>query len=85
MDERMRYTSGPWVIVGGALIGALAGYLFATPDGRRRRDAAIRALEDFSVECRSVLVASGRLLHAASDGWNAFDHTTRGSRTEGVH
>jgi hypothetical protein len=81
----MSQASSRWVIVGGALIGALAGYLFGTPDGRRRRDAAIRALEDLSVECRRIVVASARLLHAASDGWNAVDQTTRGSRTEGVH
>ena len=74
-----------WGIVSGALVGAFAGYLLTTPNGRRLCDAVVQLLEDFSAECVRFSQASGRAQMAAVEGWKAIEETFDGSRTSATH
>lgn len=86
-EHEMRYWSGGshWAILTGALAGAVAGYLFGTPSGRRLRDAAVRMLDDFSMECTRLCQVSARALIAVADSWKALEETAAASRHERIH
>jgi hypothetical protein len=73
-----------WVIVSGAVLGGVAFYLLQTPKGRALCGALIRALDDFSLECRRFSQAASRAEIAAADAWQAISVPGRtGYRSRG--
>jgi hypothetical protein len=63
---------GAWAVVCGALIGAAAGYVFGTRNGRRLYDNVVHMLEDLSSEGPRFFQAAARARTAAVDSWNAL-------------
>ena len=63
---------GAWAVVCGALIGAAAGYVFGTRNGRRLYANALHMLDEFSSESPRFFQAAGRARTAAVDSWNAL-------------
>jgi gas vesicle protein len=59
----------------GAVVGAVAGYLFFTERGRRMRRQIEPALEDFSREVMSFRNAVQKAAEAAGEGWNLLNDT----------
>ena len=57
------------VVMGGALIGGVAGYLFFTERGRSVRREIEPALEDFSRELVSFRNTVQKSAGTASEGW----------------
>jgi hypothetical protein len=72
MDESRNTNGSGWVIVSGAILGGLAFYLLQTPKGRQMCDTLIRALDEFSLECRRFSQAASRAEIAAADAWQAI-------------
>jgi hypothetical protein len=72
MDESRHANSSGWVIVSGAVLGGVAFYLLQTPKGRELCDTLIRALDEFSLECRRFSQAASRAEIAAADAWQAI-------------
>ena len=60
-------------VIGGALIGGVAGYLFFTERGRSVRRQIEPALEDFSRELLSFRNTVQKSAGAASDGWKLLN------------
>ncbi len=60
-------------VIGGALIGGVAGYLFFTERGRSVRRQIEPALEDFSRELMSLRNTVQKSAGAASDGWTLLN------------
>jgi hypothetical protein len=57
-------------MIGGAVIGALAGYFFFTDRGRQLRRQLEPALEDFAQEITRFRGDVQRALTAATEGWD---------------
>ena len=72
MDESRHANGSGWVIVSGAVLGGVAFYLLQTPKGRELCDTLIRALDEFSLECRRFSQAASRAEIAAADAWQAI-------------
>ncbi len=72
MDESRHVSGSGWVIVSGAVLGGVAFYLLQTPKGRELCDTLIRALDEFSLECRRFSQAASRAEIAAADAWQAI-------------
>ena len=72
------------VTVVGALLGAMAGYLFFTDRGRDIRRRIQPSVEDFARELVSFKGAVARARDVASQGWRLMDEvvseTTRQAR-----
>ena len=84
MDESRDANGSGWVIVSGAVLGGLAFYLLQTPKGRQLCDTFIRALDEFSLECRRFSQAASRAEIAAADAWQAINVPGRtGYRSRG--
>ncbi len=68
----------------GALLGAMAGYLFFTDRGRDLRRRIGPSVEDFARELVSFKGAVARVRDVASEGWRLMDEveseTTRQAR-----
>jgi hypothetical protein len=79
MDESRHANGNGWVIVSGAVLGGLAFYLLQTPKGRQLCDTLIRALDEFSLECRRFSQAASRAEIAAADAWQAINAPRAGS------
>jgi len=60
-----------WAIAGGALAGAVAGYVLMTPRGRRALEKTIVTLDDFAASWGRFSQAVGRAHSAAFEGWTA--------------
>jgi len=60
-----------WAIAGGALAGAIAGYVLMTPRGRRALEKTIVTLDDFAASWGRFSQAVGRAHSAAFEGWTA--------------
>ena len=83
MGESRDANGSGWVIVSGAVLGGVAFYLLQTPKGRELCDTLIRALDEFSLECRRFSQAASRAEIAAADAWQAISvpgRTGYGSR-----
>ena len=72
MDESRHANGSGWVIVSGGVLGGVAFYLLQTPKGRELCDTLIRALDEFSLECRRFSQAASRAEIAAADAWQAI-------------
>jgi hypothetical protein len=72
LDESRHANGSGWVIVSGAVLGGVAFYLLQTPKGRELCDTLIRALDEFSLECRRFSQAASRAEIAAADAWQAI-------------
>jgi hypothetical protein len=72
MDESTFADGNGWVIVSGAVLGGLAFYLLQTPKGRQLCNTFVRALDEFSVECRRFSESASRAQIAAADAWQAI-------------
>ena len=81
MDESRHANGSGWVIVSGAVLGGVAFYLLQTPKGRELCDTLIRALDEFSLECRRCQAASRG--DAAADAWQAISARISGYRSRG--
>jgi hypothetical protein len=64
----MKLSSNAIATVGGALVGAIAGYLFFTDDGRAVRRQLERTLEDAGRELGSFRRAVDQVAAVASEG-----------------
>ena len=60
-------------VIGGALIGGVAGYLLFTERGRSMRRQIEPALEDFSRELMSFWHTVQKSTGVASDGWKLLN------------
>jgi gas vesicle protein len=69
------------VMIGGAVVGALAAYLFFTERGRALRSKLEPALEDFAREVGRFQGDVQRALTVATDGWGAITNNERVGRT----
>jgi len=85
VDTQIRESGSYWGIVGGAFVGAFAGYLLTTPEGRRFCDAAIQLLEDLSYEFSRFGNAAARAQSAAAEGWKAVEGTADFSKRPTAH
>jgi hypothetical protein len=72
MNESRNVNGSHWIIVSGAVLGGLAFYLLQTPKGRELCDTLIRALDEFTLECRRFSQAASRAEIAAADAWQAI-------------
>ena len=61
------------VIVGGAVLGGVAAYLFCTNQGRSFRRSLEPALEDFARELNSFRATVEKAAGVASEGWKALN------------
>jgi hypothetical protein len=59
--------------VGGAVVGALAGYLLFTEHGRSLRRQLEPALDDFSRELHSFRATMQRAAGVANEGWKLLN------------
>ena len=57
----------------GAAIGAIAGYLFFTEEGRRLRRRIEPALDDFARELISFRTSVQKAAGVANDGWRLLN------------
>jgi gas vesicle protein len=57
--------------IAGAVVGAAAGYLYFTPQGRRLREDLEPTLRDLSTELQRTRAAASRASEAASEGWQS--------------
>jgi hypothetical protein len=83
MDESRNANGSGWIIVSGAVLGGLAFYLLQTPKGRQLCDILVRALDEFSLECRRVSQAASRAEIAAAEAWQAINLPRTGYRSQG--
>ena len=69
------------VMIGGAVVGALAAYFFFTERGRTLRAQIEPALEDFAREMGRFRGDVQRALTVATQGWDSLtDNIERGER-----
>jgi len=61
--------------VGGAVVGAIAGYLLFTEQGRSFRSQLEPALDDFSRELHSFRATIQRAAGVANEGWKLLNDT----------
>ena len=59
------------VMIGGAIVGALAAYLFFTERGRTLRTRIEPALEDFAQELGRFRGDVQRAISVATEGWDS--------------
>jgi hypothetical protein len=59
--------------VGGAVVGAIAGYLLFTEEGRSFRRQLEPALDDFSRELHSFRATVHRAAGVANEGWRLLN------------
>jgi len=69
-----------WAILSGATLGAAAGYLLGTSEGRRLCDACVGALDDFAEQCERFCQALVRAQVAATDSGRVFEWWREESR-----
>jgi hypothetical protein len=60
-------------IIGGAVLGGLAGYFFFTERGRSFRRQLEPALEQFARELNGFRGTLQRAVGVATEGWNALN------------
>jgi gas vesicle protein len=75
-------------MIGGALVGSVAGYLFFTERGRALRREIEPALEEFAHELRRFRDTVQQAVSVAAEGWDAITENAvddRGSRFTRVH
>jgi hypothetical protein len=75
------FDGGAWAVLTGAIIGAVAGYVVGTSNGRRLYNNAVQILEDFSEEWPRFMQTASRAQSAAVDSWKAIS-SMRGPRME---
>jgi hypothetical protein len=61
--------------VGGAVVGAIAGYLLFTEEGRAFRRQLEPALDDFTRELHSFRATLQRATSVANEGWKLVNDT----------
>jgi hypothetical protein len=71
-------------IVGGAVLGGLAGYFFFTERGRALRRELEPALEQFAHELNGFRSTLQRAVGVATEGWNMLNDG-QGRSGAGVH
>jgi hypothetical protein len=76
MDHRRELAA----TIGGAVIGAVAGYLFLTEHGRSVRRGIEPALEDLSREVMSFRNAVQKAAEVANEGWTLFNMLGEGGQ-----
>ena len=60
----------------GAMVGAAAGYLYLTDDGRRVRSQIEPKLDDAVREMRRLKGTASKVQSAASEGWRSLRELT---------
>lgn len=70
-------------VLGGAVLGGLAGYLFFTDRGRQMLQRVEPAIEDFARELNTFRSTIQRAVDVASDSWGALSDTTGADRARG--
>jgi hypothetical protein len=60
-------------MLGGAIVGAFAGYVFFTDEGRTLRRQLEPALDDIARELNSFRHTVEKAAHVASEGWKLLD------------
>lgn len=82
----MQDDSRAWtVVLAGAAIGGLAGFLFFTERGRALRRQFEPALEDFARELVAFRSTIQRAVGVATESWDAVSGGTGGPNTPNVH
>jgi hypothetical protein len=70
-------------VLGGAVLGGLAGYLFFTDRGRQMLQRVEPAIEDFARELNTFRSTIQRAVDVASDSWGALNDATGPDRPRG--
>jgi len=72
-------------MIGGAVLGAVAGYLFFSDEGRALRRQLEPALERFARELTGFRVSIHRAVEAVAEGWNLPGEGGGPARRPSVH
>jgi hypothetical protein len=72
-------------VVGGAVLGGLAGYFFMTDRGRTMRRQLEPALEDFARELSGFRNTIQKAVAVASESWNALSDVSGGREPGNIH
>jgi hypothetical protein len=74
-----------FAVLGGAVIGGLAGYFFMTDRGRALRRQLEPALEDFARELSGFRGTIQKAVEVANESWNALGDVSGGHAPGNVH
>ena len=72
-------------VIGGAVVGGLAGYFFMTDRGRRLRRQIEPALEDFARELSGFRSTIQKAVEVASESWNVLSDVSGGRTSGNIH
>jgi hypothetical protein len=72
-------------VIGGAVLGGLAGYFFISERGRALRRQLEPALEDFARELAGFRSTIQRAVDVASESWNTLSDVSSGRSSGNVH
>ncbi len=68
--------------IAGAALGALVGYLYLTPGGRRLRDQLEPRMDEFAHEIRRLRATVTKAQAVATEGWRSLNELI-GERGQG--